>query len=389
MKDGPPYPLLLLVAGLLAAGGEFLSRHDWGALEVAGWLVGDGGAYRDVTRSLLENRSADYMLVNPQQLRRSTESRTRGSAGSKISQTVDGRFVPKHSLLLPLALLIPYAVGREAGMLLFNVAQCLLLLLLVYWLSLRYVSSLAAFAGAAVFLADGILRNYMYNVSPDVFGAVLVLSGFLCVWTAGGSARLLFLGGVLLGLSCWMRPLNLVGLVCLLPLAARNFEERRFGPSLAWPLAGFALGVAGYLWLNSVWFGSPLTTSYDRIVVMTNRVQSLASHRSDMNRPFWPSLLPTLVTSKQGFLQTAPHWPLALPCLFFLARRRPAEAFAIATLIFAQALFVVKYDYWQLSHFGNRFLFLPAAASSLGVAWLAQAALDRRADCLSTKAEPR
>jgi hypothetical protein len=387
----PVYVPALVAMTLLAASAEFRFRYEpTPAQGDAGWLIGDCVAYRDIARSLLTYASVDYQLVNPREARRFAEApgRTRTATRSTVSLTRDGRLVPKHPVLFPLALALPYALLREPGLLLFNWAQCTLLVVLVYRLARRFVPDPAAFAAAATFLADGILRNYTYNVSPDVFSAVLLLGGTLWVWEAGSARAGLLAGGFVLGLAVWMRPVNLVGLAALLPAAAASFRARAFGPRLALPLAGFAAGVSGYLLLNGFWFGDPFTTPYDRIVVLNDGVRSTVSHRSDMHRPFWSSLLPTLVTHKQSFLQTAPHWPLVLPCLAVLARRRTAEALALAALVFGQALFLVKYDHWLLSHFGNRFLMLPAAVSALGVAWLVQALATRSGDCLAREPPP-
>jgi hypothetical protein len=374
----------LIVITLFAAVVEFQRRYEPSALEEAGWLIGDGVDYRDMTRSLLAFGSLDYRLVNPREAARYTEGGryTRTAARSNVSLTDDGRLVPKHSALFALAIALPYAVAREPGLLLFNWAQSILLVLLVYWLSARYVPPDVAFVAATIFLADGILRNYTYNVSPDVFGAVLVLGGTVLVWHARPSRRRLLAGGTVLGLAVWLRPLNLVGLAALLPAAVVGLRARRLDSSFAWPLAGFAAGVSGYLLLNVYWFENPFTTSYDRVLVLTDGVRSIASHRSDLNRPFWSSLLPTLGAGEHGFLQTAPHWPLILPALIYLGRRRFFEALALGALIFGPALFLVKYDYWDLSHFGNRFLILPAAASALGIAWLIRALMLGRPDSL-------
>jgi len=66
---------------------------------------------------------------------------------------------------------------------------------MVYWLTRRYVSEWAALLAACCFLADSPVRNFMYNVSPDVFGTVLVLGGVLCVWRKEAGVLRLVAGG--------------------------------------------------------------------------------------------------------------------------------------------------------------------------------------------------
>ena len=380
----------LVIMTLLVAGAEFLFRYESAPLEDAGWLLGDCVAYRDIARSLLSNGSVDYRLVNGREARRYTDGGkfTRSATRSTISLTVDGRLVPKHTVLFAAVLVPAYALLGEAGLLIFNWAQCALLVVLAYWLSTRYFSPPVGFAAAAAFLIDGMLGNYTYNVSPDIFGAVLVLGGTLWVWRPGSSRLGSLGGGVLLGLAVWMRPTNLIGLAALSPLVVTSLRRREADARPGYALAGFAVGVSGFLLLNAFWFGSPFTTSYDRVAILNDGVLSTASHRADFNRPFWPSILPTLLTDKQGFLLTAPHWPLVLPALFYLLRRRATEAMALAALVFGPVIVLLKYDHWQSSHFGNRFLFLPAAVSALGVAWLVQMAANRfEADAAERPAE--
>src|SRR5205823_932793 len=152
--------------------------------EQASWLLGDCYDYRNVTRALLEHGTADYSVVQPgtERLYAPGNGLTLSETQSNVSLTVDGRLVPKRTMLLPVVQMLPYALGREWGLLLFNWAQCLLLLLLAYWLARRYLGELPAMLGAIGFLACGNLRAFTFNVSPDIFGADLMLGGVLALW---------------------------------------------------------------------------------------------------------------------------------------------------------------------------------------------------------------
>jgi hypothetical protein len=376
----PLYGILLLVVVLLVAAGEVLLRYRDAPMEQASWLIGDCRHYRDVARSLLERGTVDYRVVNPSEVRRyEPGSRDLPTPSySNVSLTVDGVMVPQRPLLFPLVLLLPYALLREPGLLLFNVAQCVLLVMMVYWLVRRYVSEWAALIAACCFLADSPVRNFMYNVSPDVFGAVLVLGGVLCVWRPEAGALRLLAGGALLGLSLWLRPVYAVGLAALLPAVVESLNGRQKWAGLGWVGLGLLVGSSGWLILNTLWFGGPFVTSYDRVLVIRDGTQQLASLRDAMNRPFWPSLYPTFLGPGKSFLGSAPHWPLFLfvwPALF--AARR-AEAVALAVVIFAPLFFLVRFDYWDVSHYGNRFMFLSGAVSSVGVGLVIEAILRRR-----------
>lgn len=203
-----------------------------------------------------------------------------------------------------------------------------------------------------------------------------MLGGIVCVWTPQASRAALLAGGALMGLSVWLRPSNAVALAALLPSLVASARERAVRADLAFPLAGYVATAGAYLVLNTVWFGSPFITSYDRVLAMTAGIRWTASHRDSMTRPFLASLLPTFFDSKHGFLQTAPHWPLLLLLAApALARRGAARLAAILALTFAPVLFLARYQFWDASSYGNRFFLLSAAVSSVGVAWGAEALL--------------
>ena len=53
--------------------------------------------------------------------------------------------------------------------------------------------------------------------------------------------------------------------------AVRQRPTRR---ALAWAAVAYASAAGAYLALNAVWFGSPLVTSYDRVLVLSNGVRA-------------------------------------------------------------------------------------------------------------------
>jgi hypothetical protein len=174
-----------------------------------------------------------------------------------------------------------------------------------------------------------------------------------------------------------MRPLNAVGLVALLPRALEIARERRVSAERLAPFAAYALVAGGYLALDAAWFGRPFVTSYDRVVVMEDGVRKLAASSDCFHRPFLASLVPTLADPEHGLLGTAPHAPLLLLALASLARKGRARAAALAVIAFAPVVFLVRYDYWDTSHYGNRFFLLAAAATSPGTAWYVERLLRR------------
>jgi hypothetical protein len=368
--------LLLLILAALVAAAELLHRWEPRPPAHAAWLIGDCGSYRDVTRALLAHGTVRYDVVNPEHAAFYAPGHGQDGMGpGHVALAADGTLVPVRPLLFPLALLVPYAAAAEHGLLAFNVAQCALLLLLVYWLCRRYHDARAALLAAAAFLATSALRPFFFNVSPDVFGSVLLLAGLLLVWRERPAA--LLAGGLLLGLSCWLRPLNLAAVLALLPAAITAARARRLDGRVLWPVSGLLLGGSGQLVLNALWFGSPLVTSYDRWLLMRRGSRVVVSLRARWTRPFWSSLLPTLLLHRVSFLQTAPYWPLLLPAAVRLGRRSATEAAALLVLALAPVLWLAKYEYWDATHFGNRFMLPSAALAALGLAWLVERVLSK------------
>jgi hypothetical protein len=98
-----------------------------------------------------------------------------------------------------------------------------------------------------------------------------------------------------------------------------------------------------------------------------------------MNRPALAAILPTLFDPRHGLLQTAPHAPLLLLALPALARKNgAAQALALAAIAFAPFFFLLHYDFWATSEYGNRFFIETAGATSVGTAWAAEKLLALR-----------
>jgi hypothetical protein len=339
--------------------------------EEASWLIGDCLAYRATVRGLVDLRTLDQAIVAVDWQRYLPGSRvTVPIQYSTVSLTKDGRLVPKHPVAFAAALAPFYLALREWGLLLFNVLQCTALVVLCHRLALLWFEP--AFSALAAFgvLAEGVVTRYSYNVSPDVFGAVLVLGGAVALWSPARSRPALVAGGLLLGGSLWMRPLNAIAAVVLVPLFVKSLRYPSARRELAWAVAAYAAAVALYLGLNLSWFGSPFVTPYDRVLVLTNGVRSVASHRNHMGRPFLASLPVTLFDRQHGLLITAPHVLALAVAAPTLARGSFSKTLALLALTIIPVLSIVPYEFWDASSHANRFFLLPAAASSVSLSCL-------------------
>jgi len=341
-------------------------RHQGpGRLDHPTFLIGDCAYYRATLVSLLEDRDLDLQ---------NNLAAQRYPMASNVSLGRNGAFYPKHPILLAVLALPFYVVAGDVGLLAFNLAQ-LCALVLVMWLGARrYAADGIAFALMLWFAFGTMLRPVAYNFAPDVLSTLLV---------AGGMVGLLYgrsvVAGVLLGLSVWAKWTNAV----FFPVAAAALVLQRDWRPLIRLGAGAAIPVAGLLGLNWHMFGSPFVTPYDRVLVVEKlRWVVEPSHRTFFTIPFWRGLWTQLTDRRLGLLVAAPPVVLALPGLFLIYRRARAEALLIGGACAAQLVMFAKYDQWNVSSYGPRFLLsvvalsaLPAAAT---LAWLVQLARRRR-----------
>ena len=147
-----------------------------------------------------------------------------------------------------------------------------------------------------------------------------------------------------------------------------------------------AVPIAALLALNWHMFGSPLVTPYDRVLIVQNHRWVLEpSHRTFFTLPFWRGLWTQLTDGHMGLLVAAPPVLLALPGLVVIFRRVRAEALLIGGACAAQLAMFAKYEQWNVSSYGPRFLLSVVALSALPAA----AALGTILTTALTTARPR
>jgi len=216
------------------------------------------------------------------------------------------------------------------------------------------------------------LPQYAWNFSPDLLSTLLFAGGLLALPADRGPAPLRHLrhlrhlvAGLLLGAAMVAKPAYLVALAAALPLTGAPW--RRTLPPLA---AGLALPLALLALLNLHLFGSPLTTAYDRIAIFEGGEARTYSQRGDFDLPVARGLAGQLFDREHGLLPTTPVTLLSLAALPLLARRRPRAALAVGWTAAALLLFFSRYQLWDTSAFGNRFLMPVVALAALPLAAL-------------------
>jgi hypothetical protein len=290
--------------------------------------------------------------------------------------TVDNKIVPKHTVVLPFLAVPFYIAFGPFGLFIFNCVQFGLLAYLIFALNRLVFDRWISSASTATCFLGSFLLFYIPNFSPDILATVFVL-GALWLIQAGRGAFGLFLGG----LSLFVKIYNAIplALLCLMYVLSggRSKTYRVFKGALA-----TLLGLLPMFVFNSVYFGSPFIGGYNRTVdgPLADGMWSTMSHTSTFNLPIWPGLWNILFDAHAGYLSSAPIVLVGLMgCIRYLfSKNKPrVSMFAFAFLInVIYILLFAKYFYWNMSNFGNRFLMLPLALSSLFVGFLFKTVMD-------------
>ncbi len=350
-----------LLLGALFGAGIFASLAGR-EVRSGAFLIGDCPYYASTAVSLWEDGDLD--LAN----------QIRGGLAvhqKQIALGRDGRWLPKHPVLMPVLSVPFYALFGVAGFLVFNVAVMLLLASVVYAIARIYLEAGWALAAVVLVFGTSFLREYVYNYSPDLLSTLLVLGGILLILR-----RHPFPGGILLGISVLAKVTNLfvAGLVLgLLPF-------RRGGSETLKAAAGVVPGVAGWMLLNLALFGGATVTGYDRTLVLQDGVAQTVSHKGFFDLPLLEGMTGQLFDPRAGLLTTSPILLLAVPGFLLFLRRHPWDAALFLGI--SEFLFVLfsTYRWWATSHYGNRFLMLPVTLACVPIGFALQVLVERLRD---------
>jgi hypothetical protein len=330
--------LLIVLEAVFALSGIYSARR-WDH-----FLIGDCPYYAATTESLV--RDGDWDIRN--QLEGPLENHNGFIALAKDNQTI----VPKHSVLMPILSVPFFAAFGKVGFLIFNLLQLFALIVGIAELAGGGLSG--RLLALAAYLTTPLLF-YTYNYSPDVLSTALFVWSYVCAIDGR-----LVLGGFLAGLAVWAK---VYLALFLLPLALVVLPRGWRGTILC---AVAALVAALPMLAINLWiFGSPLISGYDREAHFGPNGFVVAEHYSRFQQPLFVGLGRLIGDPEIGLLKTAPLWflwPVGLIVGWVHASRPRRFALSALTLsLLANLLFFAKYDEWNASAFGNRFLF-PALA---------------------------
>lgn len=332
--SGPRVPVGALVGlGILLLLGTHVLR-EWKPYT---FLHGDGAFYATINRGLAQG------VVDQRQLQ--PTSWYEGELGwnhdleqdwSNVALGVDGTWWPKHPMVMPLTSTPVFALLGYPGLLLFNLAVTVGLLGFAWRLARRWAGPEAAGVAALLAAVTPLLQNTAYAYSNDAFYALLVLAG-LDRWLDGRVGW----SGVLLGLAIAAKPFNAIFAA---PPGLALLVRRRWDEAARMAVGG-ALPVFAWLGFNWFRFGSPLATSYDRILVVEQGETALASARERFNQPLPSGMLELLTHERAGLWRKTPELLVAVGGLPWLLKRTPWHAVVLLVWIAAWALFYGAYDY--------------------------------------------
>ena len=280
----------------------------------------------------------------------------------QVSIGADGKWRPKHPILMPVTSIPFLQVFDLNGLLIFNVAMLTFLAAQTHRLALLGASGPVAALATGVTCLLTFVVTYAYNYSPDAFAAIPGLLAVIFLLD-----RLPLRTGIAAGLTFLAKPMHIV-LVVMCGIVMAYTQGWRGAVRYS---VGVLPSVAAVMLYNWILFGDPLTFSYDRILHLE---AGIVTQRVDFNLGLIPdNLAGQFFNAEHGLLFTAPSVLVALAGLLFLWQRQLTTIVPPALTV-SYLAFLSTYDPWMTSHYGNRFLFIPVLVSALPLAILLERA---------------
>jgi hypothetical protein len=355
--------LIVVSAHTWIAASRYQSAPLVGRQALPTFLAGDGPYYRATLHSIVRDRDLDV---------RNQFEMVSYAPASNASLGAGGQWYPKHPVLMPVLSAPFFLAAGDRGLLAFNIAQLAALAATMWLLARRFTTALAASLATLVFMLGTMLRPAAYNWSPDVLTTLLTMGAVLSL-----VAHRMVLAGVLMALGIWAKVPNVL-LVPIVAAYAFYTSTRRESMRFVVPLA-IGLGLIG-VW-NWALFGSPIVTSYDRVIAGFVKGQAVLepSHRTFFDTGLFQGVWTQIIDRRMGLLASAPPLLAGILGLRALYLRNVPMALLIAALMAAQILTFGPYRLWNQSNFGHRFLLTVIALGAVPFAALVDSLLPARA----------
>lgn len=355
----------LAVALVVFATGLLANRPALSGLE-ADPPGADAPAYVRIARTFLGTGS--LVLPGPGRIDADSQQRVGDPFGTPWALARDGRLFPKHPWLFGLLLLPGVALAGAKGALVEALLLGAALAAFLAWRVSRDLGALpAALATLAIFWAQPGGRWVAGAINVDVALAFLLVAAF--AFAADGRP---FAAGLLAGASILLRPTAPILFVAL-PWAMGERRRREMGRLAAGLVPGLLLfGIA-----NTLMFGAPWVTAYQRAAVWTGSAMEIANVGRRFDAPLGAGLRTLLLDPAGGLVFTAPAAFLALAG-FLRPEARTPERLGAALPALGAYLMLAGYSFLtQIPETSYRFAFPFLAASVAPLAALL-ATLGRR-----------
>ena len=315
-----------------------------------GFLWGDAVYYRLAVESLVQDGDLSVENNLP------AGALATAVHDQQLAVGASGALVPKHQLLLVFLSYPAYRLLGDKGLLVFNVACVLAVLVGTLALCREWVSAPHALGVAFLFGVATLFLPYVYNFSADLLTTALLVWGVVSVrW------RRFFAAAVFISLSVAAKVSSLpAAAAALLLLGWEARKEPLSGPVVAAVACGLALGILPFVGSNVLLFGNPWHSGYSHIAVAAAG-GGLAeySHTTDFTRPLWRGVWDVLCSFPRGLLVSNPLLFAALGFPAVYRSKRDPFLLLLLVGVAAQVLVIAKYAQWDRSAFSNRFL-MPA-----------------------------
>ena len=326
----------------------------WSRWEPYTFLHGDGAFYANIAKTLWRDGSLDQGKTHPRSWLEDDLGWNRNvdQGWSNVSLGKDGRWLPKHSFVMPALALPLYGLFGPGGLLAFHVAMLVVLCTAGYAIAARLMSPSAAALGALLAASQPLIVGDVYSFNNDAFYAACLTLGTAAYLASirygepSGDAPdrpwLEVFAGLCLGVGVVAKVTNLVFVA---PLGLWLLARKR-GASIGRCLAGFAVPVVFFSVSNTVLFGSPLSTSYGSIIVRQDRVLTTESVGVKFNEPLRAGLVRITTDPREGLLPKAPLLiSIAVLGGLGLCLRRDSRVLGVVFLAVLAAFLAVQAKY--------------------------------------------
>lgn len=260
----------------------------------------------------------------------------------------NGKIFPKHSPLISFFAAPFYKIFGFNGFLIFNLTVFFGGLFFISRVFERKVSILKALSFSSIFLLPFVFYH-TYSFSPDIFLFFLISSGLFFL-----NFKKDFFCGVITGIAVFVRPNYIFQIFPFLFLTDKKLKY----------LVGTVIGVLPFLLYNTVAFGMPWKTGYDKTLVMTKKGVEAVSHYELFSVDF-SRFYEIIFLKDRGLIYSAPIiFPLLLLTIFRFRENKKFSLFLILTWVW-HYIFYSFYLAWMANHFGLRFFLVPVLLTSI------------------------